>query len=69
MEQISQKEQELIRNPLEKTRLQNEINEIKGKIADEVNATLTAEIGPIPRLTAQIELKNIQLPWFSSSKK
>jgi len=61
MRQIEEKEQVLakISSSSERTRLQNEINETKGKVADEVNARLTAEIGPIPKLTAQIEMKNI----------
>ena len=45
-------------NEVEKTRLQNEINEGKGKIAEEVNATLEAEISAFPKLTAKIEMKN-----------
>jgi hypothetical protein len=57
MEQIVQKEQELARTSSGSVRnkLQSEINEAKGKIADEVNATLALEISPLPKLTAQIE--------------
>ena len=60
MEQIVQKEQELSEtdNVSGKAKLQNEINETKGKIASEVNATLTAEISAFPKLVAKIEIKN-----------
>jgi len=72
MEQIAQKEQALVQtdNVSEKARLQNEINETKGKIASEVNATLTAEISAFPKLTAQIEWKGINFSnFFNSGKK
>jgi hypothetical protein len=42
----------------EKTRLQDEIKESKGKVIEEVNAMLTAEISAFPRFIAQIEMKN-----------
>jgi hypothetical protein len=42
----------------ERNKLQNEINQTKGKIAEEVNATLEAEISAFPKLTAKIEMKN-----------
>lgn len=42
----------------EKTRLQKEIKENKGKIAEEVNVALEAEISAFPKLTAKIEMKN-----------
>jgi len=63
MHQIEEKEQALakISNSSEKTRLQNEINETKGKVAEEVNATFTAEISAFPKLTAQIQVKNINI--------
>jgi GTP-binding protein EngB required for normal cell division len=63
MKQIEEKEQELakISNGSEKTRLQNEINETKGKIADEVDVTLTAEISAFPKLTAQMQMKNVNI--------
>jgi Leucine-rich repeat (LRR) protein len=61
VEQIEKKQQELEKtsNSSEKTRLQNEIKEDKGKFAEEVNATLGVKIGPIPELTAQIEWKGV----------
>lgn len=57
IEQIEKKQQELEATKItsEKTRLQNEIKENKGKFAEEINATLGVKIGPIPELTAQIE--------------
>jgi len=41
--------------------LQSEINEAKGQVAEEVNATFTAEISAFPKLTAQIEMKKINI--------
>lgn len=63
MNQITEKEQQLAQtsNVSEKSRLQNEINETKGKIAEEVNVTLEAEISALPKLTARIEMKNINI--------
>jgi hypothetical protein len=63
MNQITQKEQELAQanSVSEKTRLQNEINETKDKVAEEVNVTLEAEISALPKLTARIEMKNISI--------
>lgn len=45
-------------NESEKVRLQNEIKENKGRVAEEVNATFEAEISAFPKLTAKIEMKN-----------
>ncbi|RHZ36506.1 GTPase [endosymbiont GvMRE of Glomus versiforme] len=61
--QITQKEQELAQanSVSEKTRLQNEINETKDKVVEEVNVTLEAEISALPKLTARIEMKNISI--------
>jgi len=61
--QINEKEHELAQtnNVSEKSRLQNEINETKGKVAEEVNATIEAEISAFPKLTARIEMKNISV--------
>ena len=63
MNQITEKEHELAQtnNVSEKSRLQNEINETKGKVAEEVNATIEAEISAFPKLTARIEMKNISV--------
>ena len=60
MHQIEEKEEALakISNSSERARLQNEINETKSKIAEEVNVTLEAEISALPKLTAKIEMKN-----------
>lgn len=60
MGQIEAKEKELAstNNISEKTRLQNEINETKGKIADEVNTKLTVEFSAFPKAVAQIEMRN-----------
>jgi len=63
MSQINEKEHELAQtnNVSERSRLQNEINETKGKVAEEVNATIEAEISAFPKLTARIEMKNISV--------
>jgi len=60
MKQITEKEQKLSQtnNVLEKSRLQNEIKETKGKIAEEVNAIIEVEISTFPKLAARIEMKN-----------
>ena len=66
MEQVAGVEKELTKShsDSEKNRLQEEVKENKGKIAGEVNAILTAEISAFPKLTAQIEAKNINLSHF-----
>lgn len=63
MQQIEDKQQVLATtsNSSERTRLQNEINETKNKVAEEVNVTFTAEISAFPKLTAQIQMKNINI--------
>ena len=63
MNQIEGKEKELAKaiDSSEKTRLQSEIDETRGRIADEVNVTLTAEISAFPKLTAKMEMKNINV--------
>ena len=60
MKQITEKEQELSQtnNVLKKSRLQNEIKETKGKIAEEVNAIIEVEISTFPKLAARIAMKN-----------
>lgn len=60
MERVKEDEEKLesSNNENEKTRLQNEIKENKGRVAEEVNATLEAEISAFPKLTAKIEMKN-----------
>ena len=63
MKQIEEKEQALVQtnNVSEKARLLNEIKENKSKIAEEVNVTFEAEISAFPKLTAQIQVKNINI--------
>ena len=72
MKRIEENEEKIAKssNFSEKNRLQNEIKQTKGKIAEEVNAVLTAEISAFPKLTAQIEMRNINLSQlFNFSKK
>jgi len=72
MKKIEESEEKMAKsnNDSEKSRLQNEIRENKGKIAEEVNAVLTAEISAFPKLTAQIEMRNINFSQlFNFSKK
>jgi len=63
MNQIEEKEKELEKtiDNSEKTRLWNEINETKGKIADKIDVTLTAEVSAFPRLIAKMEMKNVSI--------
>jgi hypothetical protein len=48
-------------NDAERNNLQNKINEAKGQVAEEVNVVLGAEISAFPKLTAQIEMRNINI--------
>ena len=71
MEKVAGAEKELTKShsDSEKNRLQEEVKENKGKLVEEVNARLTAEIGPLPKITAQIEWKNINFSQFFSFNK